>query len=197
MLRWEIAVAAVGSVLGVHPFDQPDVQLAKDLARDAMAGGGGEAEPPVAAGGGELAGRLEELLAACGPGCYVAVQAYLAPEERTTAKLLRLRHELARRTGCAATVAYGPRFLHSTGQLHKGGPPTGLFLQLVDRPAVDLPVPGTDATFGGLIAGQAEGDRRALAQRQRRVLAVDLGADPLAALEGLAEAVGAASPAAV
>jgi transaldolase/glucose-6-phosphate isomerase len=197
MLRWEIAVATAGMVLGIQPFDQPDVQLAKDLAREALAGAGGTGDPPLAAAADELPRRLADLLAAAGPGHYLAIQAYLPPSEPTTARLGRLRRALAERTGCAVTVGYGPRFLHSTGQLHKGGPASGLFLQLVDRPAEDLPVPGGDTTFGRLIRGQAEGDRRALAQRGRPVLAVDLGTEAASALERLVEVVATAAAATV
>jgi len=188
MLRWEMAVAAAGAALGVQPFDQPDVQLAKDLAREAISGaegevGAGDGEPvPVGEGAAE---RVAALLDGTTDGDYVAVHAYLPPTEAIDERLARLRRTLAARTGRAVTVGYGPRFLHSTGQLHKGGPPTGAFLQLVNRAADDLPVPEAEHTFGELIRGQAAGDRRALAQRQRRVEAVSLGDDPAAGLDRL------------
>ncbi|HEX2163201.1 MAG TPA: bifunctional transaldolase/phosoglucose isomerase [Thermoanaerobaculia bacterium] len=198
MLRWEIATAAAAIVLGVQPFDQPDVQLAKDLAREAIAGGGGAAVAgAIPAGDDDLPRRLAESLGACAAGDYLALHAYLPPGSPVDEALSRLRRALAERTGCAVTLGWGPRFLHSTGQLHKGGPPTGVHLQLVDTPADDLAIPETDLTFARLIASQAAGDRRALEQRGRGVLAVDLGADAAAALERLAEAVAAGAPAAV
>jgi transaldolase / glucose-6-phosphate isomerase len=218
MLRWEIATAAAAIVLGVQPFDQPDVQLAKDLAREAISGAaGGEGGEGGESGGGragEAAGEgdaaivaatsddlprhLAELLGACSTGDYIALHAYLAPTPPIAEALAGLRRALAERTGVVVTLGWGPRFLHSTGQLHKGGPATGLHLQLLDRPADDLPIPESDGmTFRRLIRGQAEGDRRALEQRQRRVLAVDLGDDAAAALDQLAEAVAAGAPAAV
>ncbi len=180
--RWEVAVAAAGAVLDLHPFNQPDVELAKALARKAMAEGGrgtgerGEgvvsAEEPEA-----LARTLGVWLAKARSGDYVALQAYLAPTEETTAALQKIRLTLRDRLKLATTFGYGPRFLHSTGQLHKGGPNTGLFLQLLDEPTEDLPVPETGYTFGALIRAQALGDYQALKQRGRRVLRVQLNRD--------------------
>ncbi len=117
----------------------------------------------------------------------MALQAYLAPAVETTAALQEMRLGLRRRLRLATTLGYGPRFLHSTGQLHKGGPNTGLFLQLVDDPAPDLAVPETDYSFGKLIAAQAVGDYQALSTRQRRVLRVHLGSDTAWGLKQLRE----------
>jgi len=208
MFRWEVAVAAAGAAIGVHPFNQPDVQLAKELAGKAMkaaaaahaptgatAGGGappGAAAAAAGAGGdgavaaadGAALGRaLGAWLAGAGPGTYLALQAYLAPSAGHDAALSALQAELSRRTRFATTLGYGPRFLHSTGQLHKGGPASGRFVQLVDEPAEDLAVPETTYTFGTLIRAQAEGDRQALLQRGRRVLRLQLGADAAGGLE--------------
>jgi len=198
MLRWEIAVAAAGAVLGINPFDQPDVQLAKDLARAAMAApaqretAAGKAVSPagkaVSVTEPGLDRALAEWLEGARPGGYLALHAYLAPAPAATAALRRLQGALRDATGLAATAGYGPRFLHSTGQLHKGGPAGGLFLQLVDRSRAELAVPEAGYGFGELLAAQAEGDRRALRQRGRGVLRVDLGADPLAGLEALERA---------
>lgn len=191
---WEIAVALAGAVLEIHPFDQPDVQLAKDLAKEAMAEGGTGAapEPPpeVDARAGELVAPLSEWLQKASAGDYVALHAYLAPTAATSAALEAVRATLGARTGLATTLGYGPRFLHSTGQLHKGGPNTGLFLQIVDEPREDLPVPESRFTFGELIRAQAIGDYRALVGRGRRVLRVSLGRDADAGLERLRLAVG-------
>jgi hypothetical protein len=134
-------------------------------------------------------------LDAAAPGGYVAVQAYLAPTGETACAVTGLQRALRDRTGCAATQGFGPRFLHSTGQLHKGGPEGGLFLQLRDAPGEDVEIPESEgATFGRLIRAQAVGDRRALESRGRRVLTVDLGADTPAGLAALTEVVTAAAP---
>jgi transaldolase/glucose-6-phosphate isomerase len=182
--RWEVAAAAAGSVLGIHPFNQPDVELAKELARKAMARSGGgpastapeEALPADDAPG--LRGAFDRWLGQARPGDYVAIQAFLAPQEDISRALRDLRLGLLSKTGLATTLGFGPRFLHSTGQLHKGGPNEALVLQLVDEPVTDLAVPETDFTFGALIRAQALGDYQALQQRGRRVLRVNLKKDP-------------------
>lgn len=199
--RWEIATAAAGAVLGIQPFDQPDVQLAKDLAQQAMArkaavraGAAPEGVTAQGAAGAHstaevstaepaaLATALRAWMSQVRAGDYVGLQAYLAPGPQTTEVLQSLRHVLRDRLRVATTLGYGPRFLHSTGQLHKGGPNTGVFLQLVDEPADDVAVPETDYTFGELIRAQALGDLAALQQRGRRVLRVNLGRDAGAGL---------------
>jgi transaldolase/glucose-6-phosphate isomerase len=219
MFRWEVAVAAAGAVIGVHPFNQPDVQLAKELAGKAMkelaaaaAGGGGgrggeagggSGAGADASGGGvvvraadpaALGRALAAWLSGAEPGTYLGLHAYLAPTDAHDAALAGLQAELSRRTRFATTLGYGPRFLHSTGQLHKGGPPSGRFLQLVDEPDGDLPVPETSYTFGTLIRAQAQGDRQALLQRGRRVLRVDLGGDVPGGLANLRREVAALAP---
>jgi transaldolase/glucose-6-phosphate isomerase len=124
------------------------------------------------------------------PGDYFAIQAYLHPTPDTFFELERIRTTVCSRLRIATTLGYGPRFLHSTGQLHKGGPNTGLFLQLVDEPAAAVPVPETDYTFAQLIRAQAAGDYHALAQRGRRVLRVNAGAEAVRGIQALAEALG-------
>jgi len=185
IFRWEVAVAAAGSVLGIHPFNQPDVELAKKLAREAMArgasGGAGKASPEEAVPADDPAAlrpAFDGWLGRARPGDYIALQAYLAPDDEMTKALQNLRLALLEKTGLATTLGYGPRFLHSTGQLHKGGPDEVLVLQLVDDPGRDLAVPETDFSFGALIEAQALGDFQALRQRGRRVLRVNLKADP-------------------
>ena len=196
MLRWEIAVAAAGSVLGIQPFDQPDVQLAKVLAEEALSREDSDDERPgVAASDDALPRHLASLLDGLQPGDYLGIQAYLPASPTIGADLARLQRVLGERTGRAVTVGYGPRFLHSTGQLHKGGPASGVFLQLVDDPHDALPVPESDYSFGKLIRGQSAGDRRALQQRGRRVLTVRLGRDLDADLGRLVELVEAPAPA--
>jgi transaldolase/glucose-6-phosphate isomerase len=173
MLRWEVATAAAGAALGVNPFDQPDVESAKQLARQAMAGGGGGADVPTLAADDLEAVDLDAVLGLARPGDYLAILAYLPPTPGSRARVGRLRERLLA-SGCATTVGFGPRYLHSTGQLHKGGPDTGLFVQLEDRPTPDLAIPGAGTTYGRLIGAQALGDARALVARGRRLLRLEL-----------------------
>jgi transaldolase/glucose-6-phosphate isomerase len=185
IFRWEIAVAAASAVIGVHPFNQPDVQLAKQLAGQAMKQAAEGTAPPAAPGASPGDGAaLAVWLDGAGVGTYLGIQAYLPPSPETSAALHEVQRLLRAGSRFATTLGYGPRFLHSTGQLHKGGPPSGRFLQLVDQPAEDLAVPETAYTYGTLIRAQAEGDRQALEQRGRKVLRVQLG-DSIAS--GLAE----------
>ncbi len=194
MMQWEIATAAAGAALGINPFDQPDVQLAKDLARDAMAGDQGSASTnggpariiPISDPAIESA--LTEWLDGASRGDYIGLHVYLPPDDETWNAVQRLRAAAGRRAAAASTAGYGPRFLHSTGQLHKGGPDSGLFLQVVDNAvANDIPVPETDYTFGQLITAQAAGDAGALIQRGRRLLRVGLGDDTRGGLDRLAD----------
>jgi transaldolase/glucose-6-phosphate isomerase len=193
MFRWELAVASAGAVMRIHPFNQPDVQDAKDLARKAMKEGqqADRATDPAlsAEASAALAGRLNHLLGRAGHGDYFAIQAYLAPTPEVTDALQDIRHHVRDKYRLATTFGYGPRFLHSTGQLHKGGPNTGIFLQLVDSPAEDVSIPGTAYTFGDLIRAQALGDYQALIKRNRRVLRVNLGKDPTRGLDLLQQAM--------
>ncbi len=188
MFEWEVAIAAAGSILGINPFNQPDVELAKELARQAMSAGSGRGASPHAVEdtmeiGSAAAGKaFDGWLAQARSGDYIAIQAYLSPDARTVNALQGLRSDLLKRTGLATTLGFGPRFLHSTGQLHKGGPNSVLALQLVDRPPHDLDVPETDYGFRRLIGAQALGDYRALRQKGRRVLRIDLKS---AAAEGI------------
>jgi transaldolase/glucose-6-phosphate isomerase len=193
MYRFEVATAMAGSVLGIHPFDQPDVQLAKALASQAMAGEteGGPIPAVPAADPETLAAGLAGLLGQAHPGDYLAIQAFVEPTPQAEAALQGLRLAVRDRLGIATTVGFGPRFLHSTGQLHKGGPDTGLFLQVVDDTAPDLPVPAAGYTFGRLVTAQADGDYGALAAKGRRLLRVDLDGDPVGGLAALEEAAGA------
>lgn len=188
MFAAEMATAAAGSILGIHPFNQPDVQVAKELARAAMAGEL-EGGAPIEAAAPTDATRLGAWLAALPQDAYLGLSAYVPMTVESDRLLQSLRLHLQHLTGAATTVGFGPRFLHSTGQLHKGGPGAALFLQLIDDPAEDTSVPETDFTFGRLIAGQAEGDYRALQDRGRRVLRVDLGGDFRAGLETLVDTV--------
>ncbi len=190
--RWEFAVALAGAVLGINPFDQPDVQLAKDLAREAMEQPNTQSQaatqraPVLASDGPSLQQELATWLRLANADDYVSIQAYLGPSVELDALMHEARSFLQGTTRMATTVGYGPQFLHSTGQLHKGGPNTGLFLQLVsDSNLTEAPIPGTDYSFGALITAQAAGDRNALLRRGRRVVCVGLGADVIGGLEAV------------
>ena len=161
--RWEFAVAVAGAILQINPFDQPDVQAAKDKTKEVLASG----EDPRL----EPDGSLDELLARAEPPNYIAIQAFIDPmRERDLQPLLERGHQ----TGCVVTHGLGPRYLHSTGQLHKGGPPTGLFVQVVDDTGEEIPIPGQDFGFGRLIRAQAEGDYRSLKERGRPIVRIRL-----------------------
>ena len=195
--RWEFAIAATGAILGIDPFDQPDVELAKELARQAMqtSPGSGSTPPPPdnvpVSDPRRLQSQLGVWLDSARAGDYIAVQAFLDPREPVRSVLHELARSLRNRLHLATTTGFGPRFLHSTGQLHKGGPPSGLFLQLIDEPAVDLEVPGMSLSFARIIRAQADGDAAALSQRGRRLLRVQLGRDAAQGLRAVSEAIGA------
>ena len=179
-------MAVAGPLLGIHPFNQPDVEFAKELTREVMTGHAPatsvvpEPVEPIA-----RHPFLEWSQGAASP-MYVAVQAYLAPGPKADEALGDLREALRATLKLPVTVRYGPRFLHSTGQLQKGGPPTDLCLQLLDTGTNDIPVPETSYTFGQSSRAEAQGDAQALTQRRRRVLRIQLGPDPL---RGLAQLV--------
>lgn len=191
--RWEVATAIASALLEVNSFDQPDVQDSKARTRamiEARRQGGKlpEGEPvwegegvalygPVYAGlegAGSLREALEAFLGLGKPGEYVALNAYLKPGEENEAMLAHLRVAIFRRTSLATAAGFGPRYLHSTGQLHKGGPNTGLFLLLTADPDRDVDIPGHGLTFGELQRAQALGDLEALLGRGRRVLRLHL-----------------------
>jgi transaldolase/glucose-6-phosphate isomerase len=187
MFRWEVAIAAASAVIGVHPFNQPDVELAKKLAREVMKEGG-KAAAGTQKDETETAGtdaQLAAWLAHARQGGYVAIQAFIPESGETTAALQKLRLALRDGLKLATTLGYGPRFLHSTGQFHKGGFGGGLFLQLTDDPDDALPIPEAGFSFGKLITAQALGDYRALRQRGRDVLRVKLGAPAAGEIERL------------
>ena len=162
---WEFATAVAGHLLGVNPFDQPDVAESKrNTERVLGAGGRSVAEGTPA--------DVQRLLDGLNPGDYLAVQAFVPGTAENGKRLRRLQRALRHRTGAAVTVGYGPRYLHSTGQLHKGGPRSGHFLQILERPAQDYEIPGAPYTFGRLLAAQADGDLEALTARGRPVVRV-------------------------
>jgi transaldolase/glucose-6-phosphate isomerase len=182
--RWEMATAAAGAILKINPFDQPNVELAKIKARELMAeferSGALPAEAPTLdyddidaygpAMGETVTAALQAFLTNFRPGDYIALMAYLPYEPEIDAALNELRLRLRNRLRTATTVGYGPRFLHSTGQLHKGDGNKGLFIQLTHTPATDVAIPGERYTFATLIAAQAQGDYNALKQNNRRLI---------------------------
>ncbi len=179
----EFATAVAGWVLGVNPFDQPDVQLAKDHTNDVLASYESEGRLPDVREADDEA--LRTLLGDARPPHYVAILAYLQPSDELDAAVGELREVIREHTGCAVTFGYGPRFQHSTGQLHKGGPPTGVFLQLVHDGAEDLDIPGEKYTFGTLKNAAATGDLYALREHDLPAERVRLDGDALEALRGL------------
>ena len=190
--RWEMATAVAGALLGINAFDQPNVQESKDFTGRFLSEyreTGRLPESPHVGAGPELAPALRELLATVAPGDYIALNAYLHGSPEHTAALQAIRGRLRDRYQVATTLGFGPRFLHSTGQFHKGGPPSGVFLQLTAAPAADLPIPGQPYTFATLEAAQALGDFEALTSRGRRILRVHLPADVAAGLQAMTEAV--------
>ena len=162
--RWEFAIAVAGAYLEINPFDQPDVQAAKDKTNEVLATG---KEPEL-----EPEGSVDELLAQAKDGDYFCIQAFVEPGGDAAAKLDPLIADIRRRSGLVVTHGYGPRYMHSTGQLHKGGPNTGLFLQVVDDQGDELPIPGKPFGFRRLIRAQAAGDFETLRERGRRVARV-------------------------
>jgi transaldolase/glucose-6-phosphate isomerase len=164
--RWEFATAVAGAVLGINPFDQPNVAESKANTKAVLAK---RSAPSPAAS----AAELERFLGGIKPGDYLAIMAYLPPTPENDRRLAAIRLRLRDRLRVATTLGYGPRFLHSTGQLHKGGPPVGHFLQIVGRAPDDLPIPGEPFCFSELEAAQAEGDLVALRGRGRPAIRID------------------------
>lgn len=194
---WEMATVIAGALIDINPFDQPDVEAAKVQARKMIAayqenGELPQLEPALQSDGiavyGDVAaetvaGALNAFLGTAGNGAYVAVQAYVEPTPETDAALLALRTRIRERTSLAVTTGYGPRFLHSTGQLHKGDAGKGLFIQLTSSNSNDVGIPdeagspASSVTFGILQSAQALGDRQALLDKGRAVIRLDLGTD--------------------
>ena len=203
---WEMATTIAGRRIGINPFDQPNVESAKILARQMVATYQHEGVLPVLTPTLERDGvavyadviadtpvqALLDFLAQAKPGDYVTIQAYLQPTHQTTQALHALRMHIRDRYHMATTVGYGPRFLHSTGQLHKGDSGNGLFIQFVNNPAQDCAIPNeagdaaSGISFGTLIKAQSLGDRQALLNSNRRVIRFDLGSDVTGVLWQLA-----------
>jgi transaldolase/glucose-6-phosphate isomerase len=215
-LRWELATAVSGAVMGIDPFDQPDVEASKIKTRaltDAYESAGplapdvprqvsgtltlftDEANAAALAASAReptLEGWLAAHVRRAGEGDYLALLAYLDRNPRNVADLQALRERLARASLAATALQFGPRFLHSTGQAYKGGPNSGVFLQITAQPSADVPIPDRGLTFGVVEAAQARGDFEVLAERGRRALRVDLGPDVDAGLTQLASVLASA-----
>jgi glucose-6-phosphate isomerase len=201
MLLWEYATVVAGRIIDINPFDQPDVESAKQAARDMLDGGGDTPSPAFTDGAVEVyptdgllsgestvADAVQALLSQIdGEHGYLAVMAYL--DRARHAHFAHVREHLATRTGRPTTFGWGPRFLHSTGQYHKGGPPTGVYLQVTAEPIEDLEIPGRPFSFGTFINAQAVGDAKVLADHGRPVLRLHL-TDQKAGLQVLREALG-------
>ncbi|HSE32895.1 MAG TPA: hypothetical protein VLA93_15080 [Pyrinomonadaceae bacterium] len=207
---WEFATACAGWRLAINPFDQPDVQLAKQATSDVLIVFkqqkqlpthtqlakddlltlfvDDEGERPIHSDA--VASVLGSHIEKIKPGDYIAVLAYVEETAETEKLLQQLQKVLRDKTRCAATTGYGPRYLHSTGQLHKGGPNSGVFLEITANDETDFPIPGEDYSFSVLKQAQAFGDFRALARKGRRVLGVDIGNNGVKALSRLLELLG-------
>ena len=211
---WEIATAFAGYRLGINPFDQPNVQESKDATKELLekfAKEGKLEEQPVLVTDGTLTVHCDEKtrtalpsstvldalrahLERAGAGDYIALLNYIEETPENESIIQQMRSHLRDTTRCATTTGYGPRFLHSTGQLHKGGPDTGVFIQVTAPDATDLPIPGQPYTFSTLKQAQALGDFRSLSSRNRRAIRVDLGADTTAGLRRLHGLIAEALP---
>jgi transaldolase/glucose-6-phosphate isomerase len=192
---WEKAIASAGAILGIHPFNQPNVELAKQLARQEMEKSKDnkqfkeDIETCSIENTDKLLESFKKWVGQVQAGDYVVIQAYLQYDQEITEVLQKIRLQLTKRFRVATTSGFGPRFLHSTGQLHKGGPNTCLILQLIDEPAEQLEIPETEYTFNSLIQAQALGDYNALKQLNRRVLRINLKKDPIRGLSQILDLI--------
>lgn len=174
--RWEVAVAAAAMILEVDPFDQPDVERAKQTARSFLEDENAELAPPPTVSTGDrqrLGESLHSWIGSAERGDYFAILAYVPPSIEMDHELSELQRRLRDLTGLPATAAYGPRYLHSSGQLHKGGPNNGVFLQIMPTPGTDFLIPDTEWSLGKVLAAQADGDAVALTEGGRRLLRVE------------------------
>lgn len=205
-LRWEVATAAAGVLMGINPFDEPNVQQAKDATRALLDAYRTTKRLPVPEPHGSIegvrltlsqaalerleGGPVEQFLSLAQPGDYVGILAYLPPDAEPFETALRdLRAAVASRTRCATMFGYGPRYLHSTGQLHKGGANNGVFVVITAPPATDLPVPGEPFSFGVLETAQAIGDFQSLDRTGRRALQIHLPSRSVEVLRRVGDAL--------
>jgi glucose-6-phosphate isomerase/transaldolase/glucose-6-phosphate isomerase len=191
--RWEVATALAGHLLGIHPFDQPNVQESKDNTARVLETirSTGQLPKQTRATAAQAAAQLKRH---CRPGRYVAILAYTTPSSKMEQAIRSLRKALVSHHHVTTTAGYGPRYLHSTGQLHKGGPTGGLFLQLVDQMIPDLNIPGKPFTFRTLAQAQAAGDIQALQAHDQQAILLPLGKNPLATIQALTKSLGPRTP---
>jgi transaldolase/glucose-6-phosphate isomerase len=211
--RWEIATATAGAILAINPFDQPDVESAKIAARGLMkayeetgklapqtplleadglalfADTQNEAALAKAARSRDVPAYLAAHLARIRPGDYFAINAFVSMDNANARELEAIRHVVRDNRRVATTLGFGPRFLHSTGQLHKGGPNSGVFLEITCDDAEDLAIPGQHYQFGILKRAQELGDFQVLAEKERRILRVHVGTDVHGGLARLREII--------
>jgi len=189
LFRWEIAVAAAGSVFRVNPFDQPDVQRSKQFTRNAMEKDGAEKIKDIRTYSFENQDNIKQairgLLHGAEDNNYISLQTYLQKTSKINQELEEIRLQLIKKTHLATTLGYGPSFLHSSGQLHKGGKDIGLYIQLVDDPNFELQVPETDYSFLSMIKAQSAGDYQALREKGRQVIRINLGESAEASVKTL------------
>ena len=190
-LRWEIATAVAGSILGIDPFDQPNVQESKDNTKRVLAQykRKGKLPPAESTPAARARSGVKGLIARAKPGAYFAIMAYTTRTATSEAAISAIRTAVRDSTDIATTAGYGPRFLHSTGQLHKGGPKTGLFLQIVQQDSSDVPIPGQPFSFSILKQAQSLGDLRSLSSRKLPVVRVTLGKEPATGWKALVATV--------
>ncbi len=178
MFRWQLAAAIAGVVMGINPFDEPDVAMSKDITKGLLETYKKDKTLPEGEGldpaDPSLAQSLAGFLAAARPGDYVGFQAFIPPTEQNRSILQSMRTAVRDRLRIATSVGFGPRYLHTTGQMHKGGSHKGLFIQITTDDREDIPVPGKPYTFGVLKAAQSLGDYQALKNRERRIIRVHL-----------------------
>ncbi|MFI5224870.1 MAG: glucose-6-phosphate isomerase, partial [Nitrospirales bacterium] len=186
--RWEVATAIAGHLLGIHPFDQPNVQESKDNTARVLESvrSTGRLPKQASATVAQAAARLKRQ---CRPGAYVAILAYTTPSPKMELAIRLLRRALVSHHHVTTTAGYGPRYLHSTGQLHKGGPKSGIFLQLIDSMTPDLKVPGKPFTFRALAQAQAAGDIQALQAHEQQAIVLPLGRNPIATIRTLTKSL--------
>ena len=175
--RWEFATSVAASGIGVYPFDQPDVESAKELARAALESGTGGDDAHT------LGDAIPSTKASGNAGDYVAIVAFLPESGALTATVSSLRSAISEATGMATTFGYGPRYLHSTGQLHKGGPSSVVLLALTQDSSLDIDVPGQGYSLGDLLAAQAAGDFQAFRDKGRRAELIKIEGDVIEEIE--------------
>ena len=192
--RWEVATALAGHLLKIHPFDQPNVQESKDNTARVLETiqSTGRLPTQTTATAAQASAQLKRQ---CRPGAYVAILAYMTPSSKIEQAIRSLRKALVSHYHVATTAGYGPRYLHSTGQLHKGGPKSGLFLQLVDPMIPDLRIPGKPFTFRTLAQAQAAGDIQALQAHGQQAIVLPLGKNPVATIQALTKSLAPRTPA--